>query len=51
LAALTVTARHAAQQAGGADDDQEAFIVDMRHMVRRMLRYVKLHGSIAPMGE
>src|SRR5919198_1993465 len=50
LAALTVTASHAAQQAGGADDDHEIFVVGVRHMVRRMLRYVKLHGSTAPMG-
>jgi chaperone required for assembly of F1-ATPase len=44
LAALTVTASHAAQHAGGADDDHATFVADMRHMVRRMLRYVKLNA-------
>ena len=44
LAALTVTASHAAQQARGADDDHETFVADMRQIVRRMLRYVKLNA-------
>jgi chaperone required for assembly of F1-ATPase len=44
LAALTVTASHASQYAGRADDDQETFVTAMRQMVRRMLRYVKLNA-------